>query len=130
MIEPTLPPVGATVTDADGETWDFVGDLAGRSWQQFDSSVGWRVAGSNEVAPLCTALWRMRQERNELQARVAAPKERAEKAEARVVELEETLVGIRDANWRHWAGTEGSMADDFVVWAKSRARHVLGNVTP
>lgn len=76
MADDTLPPVGATVVDADGFKWTFVGDLAGRSWQTRYFDGNWRVAESGEVAPLCSALWRSEQELAALRALAREAKER------------------------------------------------------
>jgi hypothetical protein len=43
---------------------------------------------------------------------------------AAVAEAEKTLSGIADANWRTWGSETGP--EDFVDWARSRARHTAG----
>lgn len=40
--------------------------------------------------------------------------------------LRETLVGIKDADWRKWQ--ELASPDEFVRWAKARANHALEDV--
>ena len=47
-----------------------------------------------------------------------------DKAESRVAELEEELRNIADADYTKWAD-DMNTPSNFVMWAKSRARHTL-----
>lgn len=65
MNDDTMPPAGATVTDADGGRWRYTA----KGWYAVGCDWGRPVADEIDSATL-TALWRMQAERDQLKAEV------------------------------------------------------------
>lgn len=81
MADDTNPPVGATVVDSDGLEYECVRHI--EKWAKWRTTANLIEADVGTDDAL-TALWRMQQERDQLQ-------QRAEQAEARLQELREAL---------------------------------------